>query len=162
MRERIQVSEAPGGIFLLKSLRKRRYCTITVFLLLLVGILFVYLVPISETTDNIENNLPETFQQTFTGNGSEIPTFIFGQQNKTFTNSATDCNYQDINRRYERFINVTKIKTYDYNTSNIKLTFQNITAYNFQKKVENNVPSDYEKFFINGPLMQIRMSIASK
>ena len=89
----------------------------------------------------------EIFQQSIKGNGSEIPAFFYGRQNKSLVNVSMNHFFIDANKRLDKFVNITQIKTYGYNTSSIKLKFEKITPQNFFKIVEDNTSDDCVKFF---------------
>ena len=99
--------------------------------------------------DVAEINSIETFQPFVKGNGSKITVDLYGQQNGSFVNASMDHFFVDDNRRFDRFTNITRIKTYGYNTTNLKLKIENITPQNFLKKVEDNSSDGYIKFFEN-------------
>ena len=98
----------------------------------------------------IETCSIETFQPFIKGNGSKIPVNLYGQQNGSFINVSMNHFFTDDNRRSDKFVNITQIKTYGYNTTNIKLKIENIKPQNFLKIVEDNNPDSYVKFFEDG------------
>ncbi len=136
---------------MLKSSRRTRQIFILLILPLIFSVLWVTSPPSRclENDNIIETDSIETFQPYIKGNGSRILTILYGQQNRSLGNASTNHFFIDTNRRFDKFANITQVKTYGYSTSNIRLKFEKITPQNFSKIIEEDSPDGYVKFFEN-------------